>query len=179
MISVEKTKLKNVLVLKHFCFEDHRGTYEELYNKEEYTRIIKELTGHELEFLEDNIAKSSKHVLRGFHGDDRTWKLVTCLKGKFYIVVLNYDNDSPDFGKWQSFVTSAENKMQVLIPPKYGHAYLVMSDEAIFHYKQSCVYQGMKRQFTVQHNDSRFNIWWPVKNPITSLRDERGSVVDE
>ena len=175
MVSVEKTKLKNVLVFKHFVFEDHRGTYEELYNKGVYTDVIRQETGFELEFLEDNIAKSSKHVLRGFHGDDRTWKLVTCLAGKFYIVVLDYDSESDQFGQWQSFVPSAENKMQVLIPPKHGHAYVVMSDDAIFHYKQSCVYQGMARQFTVKYNDPRFNVWWPVRNPITSLRDERGS----
>ena len=176
MVSVERTKLKNVLVFKHFAFEDHRGTYEELYNKKVYTDVIRQETGFELEFLEDNVAKSSKYVLRGFHGDDRTWKLVTCLKGKFYIVVLNYDSDSDQFGQWQSFVPSAENKMQVLIPPKHGHAYVVMSEDAIFHYKQSCVYQGMARQFTVRYNDPRFNVWWPVKNPIVSMRDERGSV---
>lgn len=176
MVSVEKTNLKNVLVFRHFVFEDHRGTYEELYNKCDYTEIIKHETGFDLDFMEDNIAKSSKHVLRGFHGDDRTWKLVTCLKGKFYIVVLNYDETSENFGKWQSFVPSAENYMQVLIPPKYGHAYVVMSDEAIFHYKQSCVYQGMTQQFTVRHDDPRFNVWWPVKNPILSIRDERGYI---
>lgn len=176
MLGVEKTNLKNVLLFRHFVFEDHRGTYEELYNESAYGEAIKRETGFDLEFLEDNIAKSSKHVLRGFHGDDRTWKLVTCLKGKFYIVVLNYDEVSPDFGKWQSFVPSEQNRMQVLIPPKHGHAYVVMSDEAIFHYKQSCIYQGMGKQFTVRYNDPRFDVWWPVKNPITSIRDERGFV---
>lgn len=181
MISFEKTKLKNVLVFRHFCFEDHRGTYEELYNKRDYLEVIKRETGWEPKWREDNIATSdSKYVVRGFHGDDRTWKLVTCLYGKFYIVVLNYDKDSPDFGKWQSFVPSAQNKMQVLIPPKYGHAYLVMSDFAIFHYKQSQIYQGMKKQFTVKYNDPRFNVWWPIKDGLLlSERDERGEVPDE
>lgn len=175
MISVETTKLPNVLVFKHFCFEDHRGTYEEIYNERDYSEVIKKETGWEPKWQEDNYATSSKHVLRGFHGDDRTWKFVTCLKGKFYIVVLNYDESSTDFGKWQSLVPSAENKMQVLIPPKHGHAYLVMSDEAIFHYKQSCIYQGMRKQFTVKYNDPRFNVWWPLKdNLILSERDERG-----
>ena len=180
MISVEKTKLKNVLVFRHFCFEDHRGTYEVLYNQEEYDEAIKRETGWEPKWREDNIARSdSKNVVRGFHGDDRTWKFVTCLLGKFYIVVLNYDENSTDFGKWQSFVPSAENKMQVLIPPKYGHAYKVMSNEAVFHYKQSQIYQGMRKQFTVKHNDPRFNVWWPSGSPIMSRRDEEGRVVDE
>jgi len=174
MLAAEKTNLKNVLLFRHFVFEDHRGTYEELYNSRDYGEVIKRETGCEPEFLEDNIAVSTRHVLRGFHGDDRTWKLVTCLLGKFYIVVLNYDAESPDFGKWQSFVPSYENKMQVLIPPKHGHAYVVMSNKAIFHYKQSSIYQGMAKQFTVRYNDPRFGVWWPVLNPILSIRDERG-----
>ncbi|MEK7559798.1 MAG: dTDP-4-dehydrorhamnose 3,5-epimerase family protein [Patescibacteria group bacterium] len=179
MLSVEKTKLKNVLVFKHFCFEDHRGTYEVLYNEEEYSEAIKKETGWKPKWREDNIAKSSKNVLRGFHGDNRTWKFVTCLRGKFYIVVLNYDSKSEQFGQWQSFVLSEQNKIQVLIPPKYGHAYKVMSDKAMFHYKQSQIYQGMRKQFTVRRNDPRFNVWWPSDNPIMSRRDEMGEVVDE
>ena len=178
MIIFEKTKLKNVLVFKHFCFEDQRGTYEELYNERDYSEVIKRETGEDIKWQEDNIATSSKHVLRGFHGDHRTWKFVTCLYGKFYIVVLNYDAESPDFGRWQSFVPSAQNKMQVLIPPKHGHAYLVMSDFAIFHYKQSEIYQGMEKQFTVKFNDSRFNVWGPVSEElmILSERDKKGMV---
>lgn len=181
--SVEKTTLPNVLVFKHFCFEDHRGTYEVLYKYEEgeYDEVIERETGWKPKWREDNIATSdSKHVFRGFHGDERTWKFVTCLFGKFYIVVLNYDENSPYFGKWQSFVPSAENKMQVLIPPKHGHAYLVMSDFAIFHYKQSQIYQGMGKQFTVRHDDPRFNVWWPLKGDFNmSQRDETGKVSDD
>ena len=163
--------MKNVLVFEHYVFEDHRGTYEELYNKRDYTKAIKNEIGQEVEFLEDDIAVSSRHVLRGFHGDDRTWKLVTCLRGRFYIVVLNYNKDSENFGQWQSMVLSSENKKQVLVPPNHGHAYVVMSDNAIFHYKQSCIYEGIDRQFTIKYNDPRFNVWWPIKNPILSDRD--------
>ena len=163
--------MKNVLVFEHYVFEDHRGTYEELYNKRDYTKAIKNEIGQEVEFLEDDIAVSSRHVLRGFHGDDRIWKLVTCLRGRFYIVVLNYNKDSENFGQWQSMVLSSENKKQVLVPPNHGHAYVVMSDNAIFHYKQSCIYEGIDRQFTIKYNDPRFNVWWPIKNPILSDRD--------
>jgi len=171
-MEILRTSLKNVLLFNHECFEDHRGTYEELYNKTKYNEAISEVIDENLEFMEDDIAISSKHVLRGLHGDDRTWKLVTCLKGKYFINVLNYDNDSPDFGKWENFLLSDMNKKQLLIPPKHGHGYVVMSDEAIFHYKQTCTYRGMKEQFTVKYNDLRFKMWWPVKNPIVSTRDE-------
>ena len=171
---VEKTSLPNVLLLKHECYEDHRGTYEELYNKEKFDKICEEYIGHPIEFKEDNIAISSKHVLRGLHGDDRTWKYVTCLKGKYFINVLNYDKESEFYGKSQNFVLSEYNKNQLLIPPKHGHGYVVMSDEAVFYYKQSCIYKGMAQQFTIKYNDPEFNLWWPIINPILSKRDTFG-----
>ncbi|MFC1789588.1 dTDP-4-dehydrorhamnose 3,5-epimerase family protein [Patescibacteria group bacterium] len=172
MVKVSKTNLENVLIFQLEPFEDHRGTYTQLYRKDEYADLIKKEIGKEIEFLEDDFAVSSKHVLRGIHGDDRTWKLVTCLAGKFFITVVNCDEESKGFGKWQSFVLTRESGKQVLIPPKHGHAYVVLSDNAIFHYKQSCTYQGMEKQFTYKYNDPRFKIRWPIKNPIVSKRDD-------
>jgi dTDP-4-dehydrorhamnose 3,5-epimerase len=172
------TGLPGVILFEHECYEDHRGTYEELYNKEKFDAQCSLLLNKTIGFKEANIAVSTKHVLRGLHGDDRTWKYVTCLKGKYFINVLCYDEESDHYGKYQSFVLSGENKKQLLIPPKHGHGYVVMSDEAIFHYQQSCTYRGMGEQFTVRYNDGRFNMWWPIKNPILSKRDESGTAID-
>jgi len=177
MITVSKTSLKNVLIFQLEHFEDHRGTYTQLHHKEEYGNLIKEHTGEDVEFLEDDFAGSVKNVLRGIHGDDRTWKLVTCLYGEFYIVVVNCDEESPDFGKWENFSLTKENGKQLLIPPKYGHGYQVLSDQAVFNYKQSQYYRGMENQFTYKWDDPQFNIDWPIKDPILSKRDELGRVV--
>ncbi|MDD2904644.1 MAG: dTDP-4-dehydrorhamnose 3,5-epimerase family protein [Syntrophales bacterium] len=177
-MQVERTTLPNVLLFTHECFEDHRGTYEELYNKIKFDEICNQYLGHTIEFLETNIAVSSRHVLRGLHGDNRTWKYVTCLKGKYFINVLCYDEESICYGQYESFVLSEQNKKQLLIPPKYGHGYVVMSEEAIFYYQQSCVYRGMKEQFTIRYNDSRFNMWWPIQTPILSKRDEIGHPIE-
>ncbi|MFH1894370.1 MAG: dTDP-4-dehydrorhamnose 3,5-epimerase [Patescibacteria group bacterium] len=172
MIKVFKTKLDDVLLFQLDHFEDHRGTYTSVYNKEDYTTAIKKELNKDVEFVEDDYVFSPKNVLRGIHGDDRTWKLITCMLGRIYVVVVNCDEKSDNFGKWESFVLSKENGKQILIPPKYGNSYLVLSDEAIFHYKQSCYYRGMENQFTYKYNDPRFKIWWPIKNPILSQRDE-------
>jgi len=170
--SVSKTNLKNVLLFIRRGNEDHRGTYEQLYNTRDYGEAITNYLGHDVVFLEDDCAISTRHVLRGIHGDDRTWKLITCLQGSYYIAVVNCDQDSKDFGEWQSFVLSDRNMKQLLLPPKYGHGYLVMTDNAVFHYKQSEIYRGSDKQFTYAYNDPRFNIWWPVANPILSYRDQ-------
>lgn len=172
MIKVSKTKLEGVLLIEPETFEDHRGDYTELYNE----KLYKE-NGIDIDFVADSFIASSKHVLRGIHGDHRTWKLVSCPYGKFYFVVVNCDEASPEFGKWESFVFSAGNKKQLLVPPMHGVAHLVLSDWAIHYYKQSSYYEGMENQFTYKWNDSKFNIWWPIKDPILSRRDEEGKAV--
>ncbi len=172
-MEVSKTKLEGVLLIKPYAFEDHRGEYVETYNEELYRKKVVDI-----KFVQDDISVSSKNVLKGIHGDSETWKLVSCLYGKFYLVVVNCDTDSENFGKWQPFVLSDVNRLQVLVPPKYGNAHLVLTDKAIFHYKQSTYYDP-KGQFTYKWDDPKFNIWWPIKNPILSQRDEMGHYVQE
>ena len=165
-MKVLKTQLDGVWLIELDTFEDFRGEYVETYNERLYKK-----NGINVKFVQDDISVSSKHVLRGIHGDDETWKLISCLYGKFYLVVVNCDKQSKDFGKWQSFVLSDKNRLQVLVPPTYGNAHLVLSDIAIFHYKQSTYYEPSK-QFTYKWNDTTLKIWWPIKNPILSIRDQ-------
>jgi dTDP-4-dehydrorhamnose 3,5-epimerase len=172
MIEVERTKLPGVLLIKPQVFEDHRGWYLETYNE-----VLYREHGIDQEFVQDDISVSTKHVLRGIHGDAETWKLISCLYGRFYLVVVNCDEQSEGFGKWQSFVLSEYNRHQVLVPPKFGNGHLVLSDRTIFHYKQS-TYYNPAGQFTYAWNDPKLNLWWPIKSPIVSMRDELGHFVD-
>lgn len=168
MIKISKTKLKGVLTIKPNVFRDFRGEYVETYNEKIY-----KTNGIAVNFIQDDISVSKRNVLRGIHGDDETWKLISCLYGKFYFVVINCDKKSKDFGKWQNFILSGKNRLQVLVPPKHGNAHLILSDEAIFHYKQSTYYNPQK-QFTYKWNNPVFKIKWPIKNPILSKRDKLG-----
>lgn len=166
-LEVKKTTLDGVLLIKPpTIFEDFRGSYVETYNAEIYKRA-----GIKHEFLQDDISTSTKHVLRGIHGDSNTTKLISCLHGKFYLVVINYIESSPQYLKWEGFTLSSENRLQVLVPAGFGNGHLVMSDSAIFHYKQTTLYDRSK-QFTLIWNDPKLNIWWPVTNPIISQRDQ-------
>ena len=165
-MEVTKGKLDGVLVVKPpTIFNDFRGSYVETYNEELYNRA-----GINTRFIQDDISVSSKNVLRGIHGDGETWKLISCLYGEFYLVVVNWDEASPQYGQWESFTLSDQNRLQVLVPPKFGNGHLVLSELAIFHYKQS-TYYNQTGQFTILWNDPKLNIKWPVDNPITSKRD--------
>lgn len=168
-MKVKKTKLKGVLTIQLDAFKDFRGEYIETYNEALYKKA-----GITTKFIQDDISVSKKHVLRGIHGDQKTWKLISCLYGAFYLVVVNCDKKSKDFGKWQGFTLSDKNRLQVLVPAKYGNAHVILSDKAIFHYKQSTYYQGQSKQFTYLWNDPSLKIKWPVKKPILSKRDKTG-----
>jgi dTDP-4-dehydrorhamnose 3,5-epimerase len=171
MIKVEKAKLEGVCVIHVEGFEDHRGEYVETYNEQDYNDA-----GINIKFVQDDYSVSSRHVLRGIHGDSETWKLIYCPYGKFYLVVVNCDEASRDFGLWESFVLSDRNKKQVLIPPKFGNGHLILSESALFGYKQSTYYNGTS-QFSYRWNDEQFNIWWPINNPMLSRRDEFGKYI--
>lgn len=165
-MKIEKTSLDGVLLITPpVMAEDFRGTNTEIYNSEIYRK-----NGIKNDFVLDSVSTSRKNVLRGIHGDSHTTKLISCLYGSFYFVVLNCDRDSPQYGKWQSFTLSDKNRLQVLVPPKFGNAHLVMSDYVVFNYKLDAYYDRSS-QFTIKWNDPSFNIWWPINNPILSERD--------
>lgn len=170
MIKIHKTSLPEVLKIERDqLFKDHRGiSGDAIYKKEEYLKA-----GIKIEFLEQYLSSSRKNVLRGLHGDSKTWKLISCLYGEFCLIVLNYDKTSPHFGKWESFTLSPENRLQILVPPLHANGHLVLSDWAIFHYNQSEYYVDASSQFTVMWNDPQFNVVWPIKEePILSDRDK-------
>ena len=166
-LDIRPTRLDGVrTIMPPTVFEDFRGSYVEIYNEMVYREA-----GVVARFVQDDISTSTRHVLRGLHGDDSTWKLVSCIYGKFYLVVVDMLLDSPTYRQWEAFTLSDVNRLQVLIPPGHGNGHVVLSDIAIFHYKQS-TYYDRAGQFTIIWNDPDFDIWWPVKAPIMSPRDD-------
>ena len=171
MMRFNKTKLDGVIEIEHEQFTDFRGEYVEIFN----AQIFKE-NAIDVDFVQDDISVSTKHVLRGIHGDAETCKLVSCLVGKFYIVVVNNNPESAQYKQWQGFTLSESTRKQLFIPAKFGNGHVVMSDLAMFHYKQN-TYYNPGGQFTIRWDDPNYGIWWPIKNPILSRRDEAGKFV--
>jgi len=146
-------------------FEDFRGDFVEIYNEALYREA-----GIADHFSQDDYSTSRRHVLRGFHGDNKTTKLVSCLHGAVYLIVVNCDYTSLHHRRWASFTLSSQNRLQIYIPPKHANAFVVMSETAMVHYKQSEAYDRAA-QFEIKWNDPAYKFWWPVKAPILSRRD--------
>lgn len=163
---IEKTDLPEVLVITPPAMhEDFRGTNTEIFNVGLYDESI-----GRIDWKIDSVSTSRKHVLRGVHGDSKTWKLISCLYGTIYLLVVDNRPSSPNYRQKVSFTISDKNRKQVLVPPGFGNGHLVMSHTAVFHYKWS-EYYDRQAQFTIKWNDPDYEFWWPIKHPILSERD--------
>ena len=159
-----------VKVFKNSSFKDHRGYYWSSWHDSKIKKIY---------FKHDKFSLSKKNVLRGLHGDKKTWKLVSCPYGKFLLIVINYRKKSKNYLKSESFILSHENGIQVLIPPNYANGHLCLSEKCLFHYKLS--YKGKyidaKNQFSLRWNDPKLKIKWGIKKPILSSRDKKSKLL--
>ena len=100
---------------------------------------------------------------------------MSCVYGKLYLVVVNYQKKSNGYLKWKSWILSHKNRLQILIPPNYANGYLCLSKQCVLHYK--LFYKGSyfdtKKQFAIKWNDPKIKIKWPIKKPILSTRDKK------
>ena len=160
----------SIKIFKNKAFKDLRGYYWTSWKKE----VIKKI-----KFKHDKFSLSKRNVLRGLHGDNKTWKLVSCPYGKFLLVVVNCKKKSRNYLKWNSWILSHKNGLQILIPPNYANGHLCLSKECLFHYKLS--YKGSyidaKQQFSLRWNDPKLNINWRIKKPILSYRDKKAKLL--
>jgi len=166
MLTKKSKILGLTLVFPRTNFLDKRGQYIESFNKKSYNKLFN------LNFIEDDFSINKKNVFRGIHGDKKTWKLFSCVHGKCESIIVNCKLDSKNFGKWEKFIISPRNYFQILIPPSYGNSFLVLSNFAVCHYKQTEYYQGMKKQFSYNYKDPKFNLKLTCAKPILSDRDK-------
>ena len=175
-MKVEKTFIKDLLVIEPDVFGDERGYFFESFSFKKY-----QANGIDLNFVQDNISKSKKNTLRGLHyqvGEKAQGKLCQVIKGKVLDVAVDIRFNSPTFGKYFSIELSEENHLQLLIPKGFAHGFSVLSDEAVFHYKCTDYYSKPDER-TIIYNDPDLNIDWRVENPVVSDKDKKGRLFRE
>ncbi len=168
---VKKSKIfDDVIIIQPSVFEDLRGNIYTSYNNDIYNNS---LLPERLDFKHDKFAMSRHNVLRGLHGDSKTWKLVSCVFGEILEVVVDMRKTSSTYMRWESFSLNADKYRQVLIPPGFVNGYYVQTKYAVFHYKLA--YDGdyidAGEQMTIAWNDKQLNINWPCNEPILQNRD--------
>ena len=161
--------IEDLVVISPDVFRENRGAIWTSYEQTEYEEALG------LTFNHDKFSISKKNVLRGIHGDAKTWKLISCPFGDITVVLADMRAESPSYLKHEIFRLNEENKIQILVPPMIGNSFYVHSETAVYFYKLSYhgVYADFEDQFTVAWNDSRLGIEWPCEAPILSDRDAR------
>jgi len=163
------TEVPDVIIIEPMIFNDARGYFYESYKKEIFDSKI-----GPFEVVQENESKSTCGVLRGIHfqkGDNAQAKLVRVLKGKVIDVAVDLRRSSPTFTKYVMVELSEENKRQLFVPRGFGHAYLVLSDEAVFTYKVDNAY-APQAEGSVLFSDPILNIKWPLAKEKLTLSDK-------
>lgn len=165
----ESKKIAGLKIIQPDIFSDFRGSYISTFNSETYSFL--DMNGRKIHFVEDDVSVSKKNVLRGLHGDAKTWKLIQNLVGEIFFVVVDVREESKTHLQWESFNLGESNRSQILVPAGCANGHLCLTEKCAFSYKQSEIYIGADKQFTVAWNDPKFSIPWPTSEPILSERD--------
>jgi len=173
---VTPTPLPGVLVLEPRVAGDARGFFLESWNARDFHGA----TGVDPVFVQDNHSRSARHVLRGIHYQvvRPQGKLVRVVAGAVFDLAVDLRRSSAQFGRWFGVELSAANHKQLWIPPGFGHAFLVLSEQADFLYKTTD-YWYPEHDRALRWNDPALGVAWPLGDaaPVLSDKDARAPLL--
>lgn len=172
------TPLPEVVLFEPTVLEDERGYFFEAWNR----RTWQTLTGFDVEFAQDNVSRSHRHVLRGIHYQvvDLQGKLVRVSRGAVWDVAVDLRRGSPNFLQWVGYELSEHNRRMLWVPPGFGHGFLALSQPSEVSYKVSTFY-APEYDRTVRYDDPQLGISWPLGDepPLLSTKDRQAPGVDD
>ena len=173
-MKITPTAIADVLLLEPKLFGDARGFFYESFNEREFAAAA----GFAPRFVQDNHSRSARHVLRGLHYQIRQpqGKLVRVIAGEVFDVAVDIRRGSPTFGRWVGQRLSAENRLQLWIPPGFAHGFVVLSESAEFLYKTTD-YWAPEFERCIRWDDPDLAIDWPLEGatPLLSAKDREGA----
>lgn len=166
-MKVIRTGLPGVVVVEPQVFDDARGYFYESYNQAKFHQA-----GIDARFMQSNVSRSAKGVLRGLHYQwpNPQGKLVSVLEGEVFDVAVDIRRDSDTFGRWVGAVLSADNRRHFWIPEGFAHGFCVLSDFATFTYQCTALYERAADR-GIRWNDADIGIDWPLSSPQLSDKD--------
>lgn len=153
-----ETEIRGLIEITPFNVEDIRGCFTKDYSKEVF-----EANGIEHNLEECFYTTSYKGVIRALHfqREKQQPKLVRCISGHVYDVVVDLRKDSPTFKKWKSFDLVGEKHNEILVPSGCAHGYLVL-EESIVSYKCGEKFYG-EYDDGILWNDPDIGVNWPIE----------------
>ncbi len=178
-MKAENTIIDGVKLIMPDVYGDSRGYFFESWQKYKFKEL-----GIDAEFLQDNQSFSCQGTLRGIHLQvaHPQGKLVQVCHGEVFDIAVDLRPDSPTVGQWVGYRLSQENHRMLWIPPGLGHAFLVLSEYAVFSYKCTDVYFA-DDQYTLAWDDPELGVEWPRigggQDYLLSDKDRQGMGLQE
>lgn len=156
-ITVRETGIEGLVVIEPTVHRDERGFFVEFYNERDFAEA-----GIATRFVQDNVSRSVKGVLRGLHFQKHypQAKLVRAARGRVFDVAVDLRKGSETFGKWYGEILSEDNFLMLYVPEGFAHGYFVLSEEAEFCYKVNDFYHPGD-EGGIAFNDPEIAIAWP------------------
>ncbi|MCC6251921.1 MAG: dTDP-4-dehydrorhamnose 3,5-epimerase [Bacteroidia bacterium] len=168
-MNIEKTFIKDLVIISPSVFVDDRGTFFESYNQQKFREV-----GINENFIQDNQSVSKKGVLRGLHYQKGIYsqaKLVRVIKGCVLDVAVDLRKNSDTYGQHFSIELNDKNNLMFFIPTGFAHGFIALEDNTIFSYKCSALY-NKESEGGIIWNDTTLNIDWKFLNPLVSDKDK-------
>jgi dTDP-4-dehydrorhamnose 3,5-epimerase len=177
-MNITRAAIPDVLLIEPKVFGDSRGFFFESFSQ----KIFAEAIGRHVDFVQDNHSKSQKGVLRGLHYQLPPYdqgKLVRVVSGSVFDVAVDIRKASPTFGKWVGYELSADNKLQLWIPPGFVHGFMALQDNCELLYKATNYYAPTHERCIVW-NDPSIGVQWPLQvHPHLSDKDHNAPSIGQ
>jgi len=166
LLRVYATRFTEAKLFEPDVFQDERGYFKETFSKGKYAEL-----GLSDVFVQDNVSRSRRNVVRGMHYDLRVSKFVQCLVGEIYDVIVDAREESSTYLQWEGYSLSESNHRQLYVPKGFAHGFLALSENVIVAYKQSEHYDAAHER-GLAWDDPAIGIEWPLAGePIVSGKD--------
>jgi len=175
-MKTHRTPIPGLLLFEPAVYADERGYFLETWNERRYREA-----GFEMRFVQDNLSRSRRGVVRGFHYQLRhpQGKLVQVTHGEVYDVVVDVRVASPTYGRWFGVTLSEENHLQLYVPEGFAHAFCVVSEHADFAYKVTR-HHAPGDEYGIRWDDPAIGVEWPLAvAPVLSAKDAAAPLLAE
>ena len=166
----QRLAIPDVILVEARHLADDRGFFLETYKYSTFAA-----NGIREAFVQDNLSRSRRGVLRGLHYQrppQAQGKLVRVLRGEGYDVAVDIRAGSPTYCQWVGVHLSGDRFQMLYIPPGFAHGFCALSDEADLAYKVTAEY-APDLDAGIAWNDPQIGVEWPVSSPVLSTRDAR------
>ena len=167
--------LPELLLVEHERAQDERGFFAETYKEKDFAALGLP------RFVQDNVSRSAKGVLRGLHyqlNPCAQGKLVRCARGRVFDAAVDLRRDSPRYGKWAAAELSEDKPRMIYVPPGFAHGFLALSDGAEVLYKTTAYYSP-EHERSLLWSDPAVGIPWPIQGPALSPKDARAPLLKD